>query len=637
MNDWDQTEKHAKKSWEMNSEFTRLLPTPVPVSPSWKDVVKKHYSKCCSISSLKQKFPISQWLPKYKCSYLKSDIIAGLTVTLTVVPQGLAYAKIARLPPQYGLYAAFMGCFVYCILGTAKDITLGPTAIMSLMTAAFGNSPINNDPTYAILLAFFCGIVQLLMGFFNLGILVNFISYPVINSFTSAAAITISIGQVKNILGLKKIPRDFLKCVYYTFAKLEETNVWDLLLGVSCLVLVHFIKKLRSINWMDTDETIHWSQKIARNFLWLFGTAANAVIVISATAISYAVISQNPDKSVFTLTNDIQEGLPPFRIPDFSIHTKNVTRSTSEILSDIGPGFIIIPILGILETIAIGKAFARKNHYKLDPTQEFIALGAANVFSSFFSSYPVAGSFSRTAINSQSGVKTPFSNVITGSAVLLALKTFTPVVKYIPTAALAAIIIHAVIGMIDASIVLKLWKLKMFFVKSNHWILITRNTNSRPRKNSWLSSIHVIFATVESQLSKSRYGILIGIAVSLITLLYPLSRPNIQIHQAATPVLYLELGLQFPAIDYFEDKFIDLLNTGDEPKAIIIDCQYIYKLDYTAIQCLFKLVSELNGRNISLILSGLRPSVRNEIVNADITPLLFSSSVESAQELIMKS
>ncbi|XP_052825808.1 sodium-independent sulfate anion transporter-like [Octopus bimaculoides] len=592
MNDWDQTEKHAKKSWEMNSEFTRLLPTPVPVSPSWKDVVKKHYSKCCSISSLKQKFPISQWLPKYKCSYLKSDIIAGLTVTLTVVPQGLAYAKIARLPPQYGLYAAFMGCFVYCILGTAKDITLGPTAIMSLMTAAFGNSPINNDPTYAILLAFFCGIVQLLMGFFNLGILVNFISYPVINSFTSAAAITISIGQVKNILGLKKIPRDFLKCVYYTFAKLEETNVWDLLLGVSCLVLVHFIKKLRSINWMDTDETIHWSQKIARNFLWLFGTAANAVIVISATAISYAVISQNPDKSVFTLTNDIQEGLPPFRIPDFSIHTKNVTRSTSEILSDIGPGFIIIPILGILETIAIGKAFARKNHYKLDPTQEFIALGAANVFSSFFSSYPVAGSFSRTAINSQSGVKTPFSNVITGSAVLLALKTFTPVVKYIPTAALAAIIIHAVIGMIDASIVLKLWKL---------------------------------------------YGILIGIAVSLITLLYPLSRPNIQIHQAATPVLYLELGLQFPAIDYFEDKFIDLLNTGDEPKAIIIDCQYIYKLDYTAIQCLFKLVSELNGRNISLILSGLRPSVRNEIVNADITPLLFSSSVESAQELIMKS
>ncbi|XP_036361794.1 sodium-independent sulfate anion transporter isoform X2 [Octopus sinensis] len=602
-----------EKSWEMSTEFTRLLPAPVPVTPHWKDVVKKHFSKCCTTSSLKQKFPISQWLPKYRFSYLRSDIIAGLTVTLTVIPQGLAYAKIARLPPQYGLYAAFMGCFVYCILGTAKDITLGPTAIMSLMTAAFGNSPVNNDPTYAILLAFFCGIIQLLMGFFNLGILVNFISYPVINSFTSAAAITISIGQVKNILGLKKIPRDFLKCVYYTFAKLGETNVWDLLLGVSCLVLVHFIKKLRSINWMDTDETIHWSQKIARNFLWLFGTAANAVIVISASAISYAVISQNPDKNIFTLTNDIQEGLPPFRIPDFSIHTKNVTRSTSEILSDIGPGFIIIPILGILETIAIGKAFARKNHYKLDPTQEFIALGAANVISSFCSSYPVAGSFSRTAINSQSGVKTPFGNIITGSAVLLALKTFTPVVKYIPAAALAAIIIHAVVGMIDTSIVMKLWRLKK------------------------IDLVIYVITFVMSLCIGIEYGILIGIAVSLITLLYPLSRPNIQIHQAATPVLYLELGLQFPAIDYFEDKFIDLLNTGDEPKAIIVDCQYIYKLDYTAIQCLFKLVSELNQRNISLILSGLRPSVRNEIVNADITPLLFSSSVESAQELIMKS
>ncbi|CAI9716179.1 sodium-independent sulfate anion transporter-like isoform X1 [Octopus vulgaris] len=581
-----QTEKHARKPWEMSTEFTRLLPAPVPVTPHWKDVVKKHFSKCCTTSSLKQKFPISQWLPKYRFSYLRSDIIAGLTVTLTVIPQGLAYAKIARLPPQYGLYAAFMGCFVYCILGTAKDITLGPTAIMSLMTAAFGNSPVNNDPTYAILLAFFCGIIQLLMGFFNLGILVNFISYPVINSFTSAAAITISIGQVKNILGLKKIPRDFLKCVYYTFAKLGETNVWDLLLGVSCLVLVHFIKKLRSINWMDTDETIHWSQKIARNFF---------VVVWNCCKCSHSNISFSS-----ILCN-------------FSIHTKNVTRSTSEILSDIGPGFIIIPILGILETIAIGKAFARKNHYKLDPTQEFIALGAANVISSFCSSYPVAGSFSRTAINSQSGVKTPFGNIITGSAVLLALKTFTPVVKYIPAAALAAIIIHAVVGMIDTSIVMKLWRLKK------------------------IDLVIYVITFVMSLCIGIEYGILIGIAVSLITLLYPLSRPNIQIHQAATPVLYLELGLQFPAIDYFEDKFIDLLNTGDEPKAIIVDCQYIYKLDYTAIQCLFKLVSELNQRNTSLILSGLRPSVRNEIVNADITPLLFSSSVESAQELIMKS
>ncbi|GAB1598048.1 sodium-independent sulfate anion transporter-like [Argonauta hians] len=598
----------------MSTEFTRLLPTPNTLSPDWKVVVKEKVSNCCSTSLWKRKFPISQWFPKYQLSYLKSDIIAGLTVTLTVIPQGLAYAKIARLPPQYGLYTAFMGCFIYCFLGTSKDITLGPTAIMSLMTADFGDSPINNDPTYAIMLAFFCGLVQILMGIFNLGILVNFISYPVINSFTSAAAITISVGQIKNILGLKKIPRDFLKCVYYTFAKIGETNVWDLLLGFSCLVLVHFIKKLRSIRWNDDpQETIHWSQKVSRGFLWLFGTAANAVIVISATAISYSVVSQNQGKTIFSLTNNIQEGVPDFKIPDFSIHTKNVTRTISDIVSDIGPGFIIVPILGILETIAIGKAFARKNHYKLDPTQEFIALGVANIFSSFFSSYPVAGSFSRTAINSQSGVKTPLSNIVTGCAVLVALKTFTPVVKYIPTAALASIIIHAVVGMIDISIISKLWRLKK------------------------IDLVMYLITFIMSLCLGIEYGILIGIAISLITLLYPLSRPKIQIHHTATPVLYLELGLQFPAIDYFEDKFIDLLNTGDEPRAIIIDCQYIYELDYTAIQCLSKIVSELNDRNISLIVSGLRPSVRNVIVNADISPLLFSSSVETAQELILNS
>lgn len=162
-----------------------------------KRAAKKQINACCSKENLKTKLPITQWLPNYSLRTLQCDLIAGLTVGLTVIPQGLAYAKIADLPPQYGLYSAFMGCFVYCFLGTAKDITLGPTAIMSLMTATFATSPIEEDATYAIVLCLITGCVQLLLGLLNLGILVNFISYPVINAFTSAAAITIGFGQVK--------------------------------------------------------------------------------------------------------------------------------------------------------------------------------------------------------------------------------------------------------------------------------------------------------------------------------------------------------------------------------------------------------------------------------------------------------
>ncbi|KAK7003122.1 sodium-independent sulfate anion transporter, partial [Biomphalaria glabrata] len=169
--------------------------------------VQAKVKKCCretfTVQNVLSKFPIVKWLPKYRCDTFQSDIIAGLTVGLTVIPQGLAYAQVANLPPQYGLYSAFVGCFVYCVLGTSKDITLGPTAILSLMTSMFATSVSpelpsgGKDPTITILLTFFCGVIQLVLGILKLGILVNFISYPVINAFTSAAAITIGFGQIK--------------------------------------------------------------------------------------------------------------------------------------------------------------------------------------------------------------------------------------------------------------------------------------------------------------------------------------------------------------------------------------------------------------------------------------------------------
>lgn len=256
--------------------------------------------------------PITSWLPKYSFISLLRDIIAGLTVGLMVVPQGLAYATIAGLPVQYGLYSAWMGCFVYCVFGGSKDITLGPTAIMSLMVSRYAKG----QPLIAIASTLLCGIFQLSMGILQLGFLVRFISLPVISGFVSAAAITIGFGQVKSLLGLHNIPRDFIPCVYKTFKYIKETNLWDLLLGSCCIVILAVLKKLNRIKW-DEDEDVTTLQRVCRKFLWLVSTARNFLVVLLAAAISKAVESAGSE-NVFSMTPEVEPGIPDFKVRVYS-------------------------------------------------------------------------------------------------------------------------------------------------------------------------------------------------------------------------------------------------------------------------------------------------------------------------------
>ena len=253
--------------------------------------------------------PITVWLPNYSCDSLIRDIIAGLTVGLMVVPQGLAYATIANLPVQYGLYSAYLGCFMYCVFGGSKDVTLGPTAIMSLMVAQYAAG----EPLHAVALAFYCGIVQFLLGVFRLGFMVRFISLPVISGFVSAAAVTIGFGQVKNLLGLKHIPRAFIPNVIETFKHIKGTNPWDLLLGSCCILLLVLLKKLNGIKW-DDDGNITTLQRACRKFVWLLTTARNALVVMIATAIVIAVDSASGRSDTFSLTADITAPFPDFEV-----------------------------------------------------------------------------------------------------------------------------------------------------------------------------------------------------------------------------------------------------------------------------------------------------------------------------------
>ncbi|XP_064439692.1 sodium-independent sulfate anion transporter isoform X6 [Mirounga angustirostris] len=328
---------------------------------------------CCSPAAVQRRLPILAWLPDYSLQWLKMDFIAGLSVGLTVIPQALAYAEVAGLPPQYGLYSAFTGCFVYFFLGTSRDVTLGPTAIMSLLVSFYTF----HEPAYAVLLAFLSGCIQLAMGFLRLGFLLDFISCPIIKGFTSAATITIGFGQIKNLLGLQDIPRQFLLQVYQTFRKVGETRVGDAVLGLVCMVLLLVLKLMR-----DHVPPVHPEMppgvRLSHGLVWTATTARNALVVSFAALVAYSfeVTGYQP----FVLTGKTTEGLPPVRIPPFSVTTANGTVSFTEMVQDMGAGLAVVPLVGLLESIAVAKSF-----------------GLTNVLGSLVSSYPVTGSFGRSS------------------------------------------------------------------------------------------------------------------------------------------------------------------------------------------------------------------------------------------------
>lgn len=279
---------------------------------------RKKMRSCFSMDVLRRLFPIIEWAPKYRGAELQGDLIAGFTVGLTVLPQAIAYASIAQIAPAYGLYSAFIGSFVYVLFGTSKDITLGPSAIMSLLTYSYGKSPIPNDPTFAIALGFYTGIVQMIMWFLGVGALLDFISFPVMKAFTSAAAITIGMSQVKKWWGLKGIPGDFIPQLIQTIKRIPDTRLWDFVLGVICIVIIVALRKIKEYPWKTKWEDMSIPMKILNKFIWLIGTARNILVIVLAAVAAY-IFLENGTRP-FSLIGYIPKGIPPFRAPNLSVH-----------------------------------------------------------------------------------------------------------------------------------------------------------------------------------------------------------------------------------------------------------------------------------------------------------------------------
>jgi solute carrier family 26 (sodium-independent sulfate anion transporter), member 11 len=377
-------------------------------------------------------FPFTHWITRYNAQWLAGDLVAGITVGFVVVPQSMAYAKLAALPVQFGLYSSFMGVLIYWFFATSKDITIGPVAVMSTLV---GNIVLRVQETnpdipghvVASALAVIAGAIISFIGLIRCGWIVDFISLTAISAFMTGSAINIAVGQVPNLMGIKGFDTraSTYKVVINILKHLGSTQL-DAALGLTALFLLYFYRYLCGY----LARRIPSRQKT----FFFIATLRTAFVILLYTMISWLVNRNHRDKPKFSILLKVPRGFQNAAVPTINAE---IIRT---FMSDLPASVIVL----LIEHIAISKSFGRINNYTIDPSQELVAIGVTNLLGPFLGAYPATGSFSRTAIKSKAGVRTPFAGVITAVIVLLAIYALPAVFFYIPNAALSAVIIHAV-------------------------------------------------------------------------------------------------------------------------------------------------------------------------------------------------
>ena len=533
---------------------------------------------------IKQHIPILQWLPNYKKNWLKNDLFAGMTIGVILIPQGIAYAIIAGLPPIYGLYTAMIPQIVYAILGTSRQLAVGPAAMDSLIVAA-GISVLagigsEHFIVLAVLLAFMVGLFQVLFGLFHLGFLVNFLSKPVISGFTTGSAIIIGMNQFGNLFGLDVERSNQIHTLLLEMSHLfSDVHLPTALIGIVSIVLIFGLKKI--------------NKKIP----------AALIVVVLGILIVYAF--QLNLKGI-TILGEIPRGLPEFVIPTFD-------KAFMEEISGLA---LTLALIGFMEAISIAKSIEVKhNNYSVDANKELIALGFGNMVGSFFQTYPATAGFARTAVNDQSGAKTPLSSLIAAFIIALSLLFLTPAFFFLPKAVLAAIIIVAAFGLLDFSMPKNL-------LSYNRRDLIILNS----------TMLITIFVGIKE-------GILFGIILSLAMLIYKTTKPHMAvlgnipgthfyrninrfdevIIQEEILIVRFDAQLYFANTQYFKDKLKEFaLQRGPALKLLIIDGESLNALDSSAIYALEEVHDYFTSQNITIVFTGLKGPVRDTLVKSKL-------------------
>jgi len=521
-------------------------------------------------------FPFLTWMRQYKLRTLRGDIIAGITCGLLIIPQGIAYANLAGLPEEYGLYTAMTPGIIYCLFGTSKDVSLGPTVTMALFTNRFNNtfSPIGGSA-----LAFMVGAVLFLMAILRLGFITKFMPMHVNSGFVSAAAIVVSVSQLKNLFGLPKAPQSFVKKIEHFVEHVKDLNPYDLYLGLGCIgfLLFFMLISARPLKRLQQKQGAFW--KFWANSLWFTCIARSGIVCILGTIVSFAARNmEHNGKPLFSLAGKLPSGLPKVQSPfaDAFIPETNTTMTFGMFAKSFSSGLVILPVIQFVQSISIAKAFGKIYNYESDSTSELIALSCANMFGSFFGGWPVTGSFSGSAVNAMSGTQTPFSSVIACGLVFLAIGFLMPCFYYIPKTVLGAMIFMAVITMFDYKTPMRIWKV--------------RKIDMLP----YLVSFFGTFYTLET-------GVLAGAVVSLLVMVSYEVNPTHELVRngdGQTITVIFKGNLSYPSIDYIKETVTGYLGNQKDIHTVNIDMGNVYHIDFPVVNSFRSLVAELENDGV---------------------------------------
>ncbi len=532
--------------------------------------------------------PFLKWFPHYGPGDIPKDLLAGLTVGVILIPQAIAYAMIAGLPPQYGLYGALIPLLVYVFLGTSRFLALGPVAIDSLLVAVGLGALALSPSDYigaAIFLAFFVGGIQLLLGLLRMGFLVNFLSQPVVSAFISGAAIIIVFGQLKTLLGLEFTSTGkFYDQVGQIIQNLGTANLFDIAIGILGILIIVMIRR-----W--------W-----RNF-----PSALLVVILATTAVYFLGLE---DRGV-DIVGTVPSGLPSIQMPALN----------TEMFTSLWPIALTLALLGYLEAISIAKGMEEKSgDDRLDPNQELVALGLSNLAGSFFRAYPVSASFSRSAIAGDSGARSNFTGIFAAILVLLTLLFLTPLFFYLPKSVLASIIIAAVVRLIDWSYAKRLW-----MVRKDEFVV-------------WVVTLLLVLFIGIVQ------GVLIGILFSLLLMVYRTSMPhtaelgrirnseyykNIERFQEDIEVrddlliVRFDAQLYFGNSNYFKKRMYRYVDKkGDAVGAVILNAESMNYIDSTGVRMLKKVIRNIRSQHIQFYIVGAIGPTRDILFNSGVVDLM---------------
>ncbi len=535
--------------------------------------------------------PILDWGRYYDRSTLTNDLVAALIVTIMLIPQSLAYALLAGLPPEMGLYASMLPIIFYAIFGTSRALAVGPVAVVSLLTvAAVSKIAVPGTSEYivaAITLAFLSGLILFALGLFRLGFLANFLSHPVIAGFITATGIIIAVSQLKNILGIDAHG--------HTIPDLSRS-------------LAH---NLSGLNWITavigvvTTGFLFWVRKGLLPLLDSLGVAPRiASIIVKAGPIA-AIVATTLVVWFFDLTakgvqvvGDVPKGLPPFTMPSLSM----------DMWSNLICAAILISIIGFIESVSVAQTLAAKKRQRIDPDQELIGLGAANLGASLTGGFPVTGGFSRSVVNYDAGADTPAAGAYTAIGLAGASLFLTPLIFHLPKATLAATIIVAVLSLVDFSVLKKTW---------HH------------SKADFAAVISTISITL---LMGVELGVSAGVTVSILIHLYKSSRPHMAIvgqvpktehyrnilrHDVLTDPKILTIrvdeSLYFANTRYLEDRIYDEVAQQLELQHVVLMCSAVNTIDMSALQSLQAINERLYAGGVTFHFSELKGPVMDQL------------------------